>query len=89
MPRRDRRWRRFGAENVVLAAGAFSGKIEGVAPPVSVRPIRGQMVALRSSETACIMCLRSERGYIVPRTVAPPQHVVTGSTLEDAALKSG
>jgi len=77
---------RFSAENVVLAAGAFSGKIEGVAPPVSVRPIRGQMVALRS-DTRLHHVLRSERGYIVPRDVAPPQHVVAGSTLEDAGFE--
>jgi glycine oxidase len=77
----------FAAGNVVLAAGAFSGALEGVAPPVAVRPIRGQMVALSSTEARFAHVVRSERGYIVPRDDATPQRLVVGSTLEDAGFE--
>ena len=63
----------FAAGNVVLAAGAFSAALEGVAPPAAVRPIRGQMVALSSTEARFAHVVRSERGYIVPRDDAMPQ----------------
>jgi len=36
----------FSARDVIVAAGAFSGLLEGIVPPLSTRPIRGQMVAL-------------------------------------------
>ncbi len=49
----------FGAGHVVLAAGAFSGKIEGFAPPVAVRPIRGQMAALSNNAVPLRHVLRS------------------------------
>lgn len=37
---------RYSAGTVVLAAGAWSGRITGLPRPVSVEPVRGQMVAL-------------------------------------------
>jgi len=77
----------FGASNVVLAAGAFSGKIQGIAAPIAVRPIRGQMVALNGSDTRLRHVLRSERGYLVPRAGASAQRIVAGSTLEDAGFE--
>jgi glycine oxidase len=74
----------IGAGNVVLAAGAFCGKIAGFSPQVATRPVRGQMVALRCAGTPLRRVLRSERGYLVPRDDAAPQRIVAGSTLEDA-----
>jgi glycine oxidase len=82
----------IGAGNVVLAAGAYSAKIAGVLPPSPTRPVRGQMVALRSADVRLRRVLRSERGYLVPRDAvggdlrkdAAPQLLVAGSTLEDA-----
>jgi glycine oxidase len=78
---------KFSAGQVVLAAGAFSARIEGIAPPIPVRPIRGQMVALRGSAVPLHHVLRSERGYLVPREGAIPQRIVAGSTLEDAGFE--
>jgi glycine oxidase len=78
---------KFGAGQVVLAAGAFSAKIEGFSPHVAVRPIRGQMVALSNSAVPLRHVLRSERGYLVPREAASPQRIVAGSTLEDAGFE--
>lgn len=76
----------FTAQNVVVAAGAFSGLLEGIVPPLATRPIRGQMVALKSREKAIRHVVRCERGYIVPRDSGQPQRLVTGSTLEDAGF---
>jgi glycine oxidase len=76
----------FSAQNVVVAAGAFSGLLEGVDSPLRARPIRGQMVALKSQEAHLRHVVRCERGYIVPRDSEVPQRMVTGSTLEDAGF---
>jgi glycine oxidase len=76
----------FAAHEVVVAAGAFSGLLEGIVPVLPTRPIRGQMVALRS-QTPIRHVVRCDRGYIVPRDSASPQRVVTGSTLEDAGFQ--
>ena len=78
---------RFGAGHVVLAAGAFSLQIEGLALALPVRPIRGQMVALSNDNARVRHVLRSERGYLVPREEASPQRIVAGSTLEDAGFE--
>lgn len=77
---------RFSAGQTVLAAGAFSGQIAGVAPPVGTRPIRGQMTVLRNTEARVRHVIRSGRGYVVPRGDTMPQHIVAGSTLEDAGF---
>src|SRR5437879_2294312 len=71
----------FEARDVIVAAGAFSRFLEGIVPRLATRPIRGQMVALRSQQPFSHV-IRCERGYIVPRDAAVPQRLVTGSTLE-------
>jgi glycine oxidase len=76
----------IAAGHVVLAAGAFSAGIEGIAPPAGVRPVRGQMVAISNSAARLRRVLRSDRGYVVPRDDATPQRLVAGSTLEDAGF---
>ena len=76
----------FEAKEVIVAAGAFSGLLEGIIPCVPARPIRGQMVALKSQHPIRHV-VRCEHGYIVPRDSAVPQRLVTGSTLEDAGFQ--
>ncbi len=76
----------FKAQNVVIAAGAFSGLLKGIVPPLATRPIRGQMVAFNSHEKTIRHVIRCDRGYLVPRDSALPQRLVTGSTLEDAGF---
>ena len=76
----------FAAQDVIVSAGAFSGLLEGIAPPAATRPIRGQMAALQFQYGPIRHVLRCERGYIVPRDAAVPQRLVTGSTLEDAGF---
>ncbi len=80
------RGKTFQAGHVVLAAGAFSGELHGIAPRVATRPTRGQMVALCSAGVRLRRVIRSERGYLVPRNDAAPQSIVAGSTLEDAGF---
>jgi glycine oxidase len=76
----------FPARDVIVASGAFSGLLQGIAPSLPTRPIRGQMVALQSAQPIRHV-VRCERGYIVPRDSAVPQRLVTGSTLEDAGFE--
>jgi glycine oxidase len=78
--------RTISAGHVVLAAGAFCGGIEGVAPTVAVKPVRGQMAALRNGAARLRRVLRSDHGYIVPRDDGSPQRLVAGSTVEDAGF---
>lgn len=75
----------FTAQEVIVAAGAFSGLLEGIIPRLRTRPIRGQMVALKS-QLPVRHVVRCEHGYIVPRDSAVPQRMVTGSTLEDSGF---
>src|SRR6202049_1362514 len=42
----------FAAQEIIVAAGAFSGLLEGIIPRVPTRPIRGQMLALKSQTPA-------------------------------------
>jgi glycine oxidase len=76
----------FAAQEVVVAAGAFSGLLEGIIPRLPTRPIRGQMVALKSQQPIRRV-IRCEQGYIVPRDSVVPQRMVTGSTLEDGGFE--
>ncbi len=76
----------LAAQEIIVAAGAFSGLLEGIVPRLPTRPIRGQMAALRFNDKPIRHVVRCERGYIVPRDAAVPQRLVTGSTLEDAGF---
>ncbi len=72
------------AKQVVLAAGCYSGGIEELSRYAPTRPVRGQMVALRSSRVTLRRVLRSTRGYIVPRNDG---RLIAGSTLENAGFE--
>jgi glycine oxidase len=81
----------MNAKIVVVAAGCHSANLSGenmvengwhsrYAP---TRPIRGQMLALHSTEIDLRRVLRSERGYLVPRHEG---RIVAGSTVEDVGF---
>lgn len=78
----------FSASHVVVAAGCFSGGIasenEWFAQYAPTRPVRGQMMALRSDGAGLRRVLRSERGYLVPRRDG---RIVAGSTSEEAGFE--
>jgi len=77
----------FSAEHIVLAAGCWTSQLPGVAPYAPTIPVRGQMIALRNHGKPIQRVLRSERGYIVPRSRSIPQSLVIGSTLESAGYE--
>lgn len=52
------------ADEVVVAAGAWSGAFADLGPPLPVRPVRGQLVALRSQGTALRHMVYSSAGYL-------------------------
>lgn len=75
---------KISAKFVVAAAGSFCGSVRGLAPFAPTRPVRGQMLALRSGDVAPQRVLRSERGYLVPRRDG---RIIAGSTLEEAGFQ--
>jgi len=76
--------RRFAGDVVVLAAGAWSREIAGIPsahlPPV--RPIKGQMLALRMDPSAPLLrhVVWAPRSYLVPRRDG---RLVVGGTVEE------
>ena len=76
--------RRVDADIVVLAAGAWSGEIAGLAPAAKppVRPIKGQMLALRMDPAAPLLrhVVWTPRVYLVPREDG---RLIVGATTEE------
>jgi glycine oxidase len=72
------------ADMVVLAAGAWSREIDGIPPAYlpPVRPIKGQMLALRMDPAAPLLrhVLWLPRGYLVPRDDG---RLIVGGTVEE------
>ena len=71
------------AEVVVLAAGAWSAGIEGLPRPLAVRPVKGQMAALRPARIPIRHVVGGRGAYCVPRDDG---RVVVGATVEDAGF---
>ncbi len=70
----------YRSEQVILAAGAWSGAIRGLARPVAVEPVRGQMIALPCPQPAPPSVVFGAGGYLVVRRT----EVIAGSTMEHA-----
>jgi glycine oxidase len=79
---------KIDAAHVIVAAGCFSAEIVNGAAYLArflpTRPVRGQMVALRSDGFRLSRVLRSEHGYLVPRRDG---RIVAGSTKEEAGFE--
>jgi glycine oxidase len=69
---------RYAAPDVILAAGAWTGVIEGVPRPVAVVPVRGQMAALPWPPGAPRGIVYGHGCYIVARR----EEAIVGSTME-------
>jgi glycine oxidase len=67
------------ADVVVLAAGAWSAHVRG-APPVPVRPLKGQMIALRMTEPVLRHVVFAPDAYLVPRDGG---RLLVGATVEE------
>lgn len=73
-------------ENIVLAAGAWSPLVAQTGAAVEpIRPVRGQLVALRGSGAAVRRVLYSYGGYAVPWADG---RLVLGSTMEEAGYSA-
>ncbi len=70
----------FGAEAVVVAAGAWSSRIAGLPRPLSVAPIRGQMAALPWPAETEPAIIYGHRCYVIGRD----DEAIVGSTMENA-----
>ncbi|HUF12331.1 MAG TPA: glycine oxidase ThiO [Longimicrobiales bacterium] len=76
---------RIEADVVVVAAGAWSGELEGLPRALPIRPVRGQMLALRPERPLFGRTIAGTRGYLVPRLDG---RVIVGSTMEEAGFES-
>ncbi|MDH3496256.1 MAG: glycine oxidase ThiO [Gemmatimonadota bacterium] len=76
----------FPAGAIVIAAGAWSGRLEGLPRPLSVEPVRGQMLAYPWPEGEPSAIAYTGRGYVLRRG----NEAIAGSTMEyvgfDAAV---
>jgi glycine oxidase len=70
------------AGEVVIASGAWASSwSEALRTPIPVRPVRGQMVALRTTGTGLRNVVSSTQGYMVTK---PDGSTYVGTTVEDA-----
>ncbi len=71
----------FQAEKVVLAAGSWSGLIEGLPPGkrVPVRPVKGQILAIQAPNMFRHI-IRTPKAYLVPRKSG---RLIVGATEEE------
>lgn len=68
---------RFASDHVVLAAGAWTGLIDGAGAARAVEPVRGEMVAFGAAPLRHVTY--GAAGYLIPRSDG---HTVAGSTSE-------
>jgi len=69
---------------VVLAAGAWGGRVDGLPFPLPVRPVRGQMLALEAGRALPNRVLESEEVYLVPRADG---RLLVGATVEETGFR--
>lgn len=71
------------ADQVVIAAGAWSRQIAGIPHTIPVDPVRGQMLALRMVPPPFIPVLQSAHCYLIPRADG---RILIGATVENAGF---
>lgn len=76
---------RYGAEHVVVAAGAWSGRLLGLPRPLSVEPVRGQMAALPWPSGVPRAIVYNRDCYVLARD----GEAVIGSTMEYTGFDVG
>lgn len=73
---------RANAGAVVVAAGCWSGRLRGLPRPISVQPIRGQMVSLDWPASEPPAIIFAGHGYVLERDGT----AIAGSTMEHAGF---
>jgi glycine oxidase len=84
----------IAASHVVIAAGAWSGMIEGLPRPLPIRPVKGQMFAVdargsstaRTGELPIQRTIYSSACYILPRDDG---RLLVGATMEEVGFHDG
>ena len=76
----------LAAEAVVLAAGAWSGSIEGLPRPLPMRPIKGQMLSLHLDRPLLRGIVAGPGAYLIPRLGPDGPLLVIGATMEDTGF---
>lgn len=71
------------ADAVVIAAGAWSGQI-ALPRPVAIRPVRGQIIVLRTVPAALRRTTWGPSFYLVPRSDG---RLLVGSTMEEVGFQ--
>jgi glycine oxidase len=79
------RHEKIAAAHVVLAAGCFSGQVEGAERYAPTLPVRGQMVALRPAQMPLRHVVRGP-SYLVPRDDG---RLLIGATVERVGFEKG
>jgi len=76
-------FKRYDADAFILAAGAWSGLVDGVPPDAvpPVRPVKGQMIALEGGGVPSHI-VRGSHVYLVPRG----ERVFVGATVEEVGF---
>jgi glycine oxidase len=75
----------IACDALVLAAGAWSGALDGLPRPLPVHPVKGQMIALAEPSGGLRTCVETERCYLIPR----PGRVWVGATSEHVGFARG
>lgn len=71
-------------ERVVVAAGAWSGKLlETLGLELPVKPMKGQMILFKCADDFLPSMVLAKRRYAIPRRDG---HILVGSTLEDVGF---
>ena len=71
-------------ESITISAGAWSSRIIGTGPSVSVRPVRGQMIGLRMTPQFSLQQpARTPQVYIVPKDDG---RLLVGATAEEVGF---
>ncbi len=73
---------RYAGDQVILAAGAWSGRLGGLPRPLSVEPVRGQIISIAWPATLAPGIYFGGGVYVVPRGEA----MCIGATMEHAGF---
>jgi glycine oxidase len=76
---------RIDAGAVVVAAGSWAGSLAGLPRPLPVRPVRGQLLAVRTDAALFRQVIHAPDVYMVPRAGG---RLIVGATMEEAGFET-
>jgi len=75
---------RLSCGRVIVAAGCWSGRLEGLPRPLPVTPVHGQLVSLHAPLPLLRHVVDTPRCYLVPRADG---RLIVGTTLENTGFR--